>query len=327
MAASNDALGFLCSWQQLTARDKAEGLNFFAAKLEGKAPQRTSAVSEKHAQASLTTTYGGVQLYSYYSYLYYYPTMSWDLDRTPETDDYWVGIYRKGAQDNNYITYQWLKKTAQSSYKIGKLSTTTGIKSRERSEEFELRLFKGHMQRVDAVTNILRGTITDAPTDPDMTSQTFIAEGKELDLDPGISDIIAAVEKFESRGILVGEADPSSSMQDLRKQWDTFTPLQKQLLLPVLEQDALPDRIKKPGPKALDRPEPKLCFPNLGNVKAPQLRLAEDPNDEAPEKIVLTLTLNECWTYIYPVVDVVQGVPAKNAWMGMYYSQRCRILY
>jgi len=104
--------------------------------------------------------YDGIQLYSYYSYLYYYPTMHWSLDKTPETNDYWVGVYKKGAADNEYLTYQWVKKTAQGSYYIGKLNTTAGEASQYRSEEFELRIFKGNYQRLDAATNILGASVS-----------------------------------------------------------------------------------------------------------------------------------------------------------------------
>ena len=318
MATSNEAdvLGFLYSWQQLPAQHKAEGLNVFAREQKESASYPTSKIS---AVSDPTKTYDDVHLYSYYSYLYYYPTMSWFLDRTPETDDYWVGIYPKGANHDEYITYQWLQRTAQGSYYIGKLSTTAGKKSRDRSEEFELRLFKGDYQFVDADTNILRGTIEHAPTDPDdpdYASKRAIAEGEELD--PGTRVVIEAIQKFELRDNLVEGKIMSSSLQELREQWNVFTQTQQQLLLPVLEQEALPDRVKRSHPKALDRPEPKLYFPNLGKTEA---TLAQNmPN--APEKIALTISLKKSYTYIYPVVNVVQSVPERRAWIGVYHSQR-----
>ena len=316
MATSNDVdvLGFLYSWQQLSAQHKAEGLDIFATKQKKNVPYPTSRIS---AISDSTETYDNVQLYSYYSYLYYYPTMSWFLDRTPETDDYWVGIYPKGAKDNEYITYQWLERTAQGSYYIGKLSTTAGKESRDRSEEFELRLFKGDYMFVDADTNILRGTIEHAPTDPDDSSEMAIAEGEE-ELDPATRAVIEAIQKFEFRDNLVEGKIMSSSLQELHEQWNVFTQSQQQLLLPVLQQEALPDRIKKSHPKALDRPEPKIYFPNLGKTKA---TLAQNvPN--APEKIVLTISLKYSYTYIYPVVNVVQSVPERRAWIGLYHSER-----
>ena len=186
-------------------------------------------------------------------------------------------------------------------------------------QEFELRLFKGDYQFVDTDTNILRGTIQHAPTDPDdpdYASKMAIAEGKEFD--PGTRAVIEAVKKFEFHNNLAEDKIMSSSLENLREQWNVFTQSQQQLLLPVLEQEALPDRIKKPDPKDLHRPEPKMYFPNLGKTKA---TLAQDvPN--APEKIVLMISLKHSYTYIYPVVNVVQSVPERNAWIGVYRSER-----
>ena len=315
-----DVLGFLCSWQQLSAEHKAEGFDVFTTKQKEDALQLTSKIFSAASESAPTKTFDDVQLYSYYSYLYYYPTMSWFLDRTPETDDYWVGIYPKGAKDNEYITYQWLKKTAQGSYYIGKLSTTAGKESRDRWDEFELRLFKGDYQFVDAVTNVLWGTIDHAPTDPDdpnYASKMAIVEGEELD--PGTREVIEAVQKFEFRDNLAQGKNLSSSLEELRKQWNVFTQSQQQLLLPVLEQEALPDRIKKPDPKDLDRPEPKMCFPNLGKAEAPSAKYMAT----APETIVLTISLKYSYTYIYPMVNVVRGLPEERAWMGVYRSKRC----
>ena len=46
-----------------------------------------------------------------------------------------------------------MNKAAQGSYYIGKLDTTAGEESQYRSEEFELRIFKGGYQRLDAAIN------------------------------------------------------------------------------------------------------------------------------------------------------------------------------
>ena len=308
---------FLYSWQQLGAKDKAEGLDAFGKKRKrgvATAPRPTSAVVD--LRACPMKACDGVQLYSYYSNLKYYPTMHWYLDKTPETDDYWVGIYKREAENTEYIDYQWLGKTAQGSYCIGRLKTAAeGIESRERVEEFELRLFKGDYQRVEAVTNVLRGTIQDAPTEPDVEPRRAL-EIKQLD--PGTREFIRAIQTFQSLDT-PHEGTYLSTLQDLFKQWDAFTPLQKLLLFPALEQDTLPDKIKtKPDPKALDRPEPKICFPSLG--KAEGLRKGQDP--KVPQNIVLTITLNYSCTEIYPVVNVEQVVPPKRAWMGVYHTQR-----
>ena len=310
-----DKIGeFLTSWQQLGSDDKAKGLAAFKIQpqvqdtdLELKKTTKSDEFSSK--------VYDGIQLYSYYSYLYYYPTMHWSLDKTPDTDDYWVGIYETGAADDKYLDYQWVRKAAQSSYYIGKLSTTVGpgLQSTNRSEDYELRIFKGDYQRLDAVTNVLRGRILTAPSDPfspDAYQVLSSIESKQLDGET--RDFIRAI---ETPSVSPGELH----LEPLKKVWNSFAPFQQQLLLPILEQDSLPDEIKKPSPKALDYPEPKICFPQLGKTKG--LKEADDPA-KGPSEIVLTITLNQSYTYIYPVVDVKQVVPTKYAWMGMYYTQR-----
>ena len=313
---------FLSSWKHLIDDDKQKSLATLAeqrqiwATREGEPKVSVKNQSESATAENLRKVYGDIQLYSYYSYLYYYPTMHWTLDKTPDTDDYWVGIYKKGAPDTQYITYQWLKKAAQGSYKIGKLNTTAGEESRDRTEDFELRIFKGSYQRLDAETNVLRGTIINAPTDPSSAGATqLVASIQSKQLDPEIRDFVRAIEtaaELETTG-------ESSSVEDVRAQWNSFTHLQQQLLFPILEQDSLPDEIKKPAAKALDCPEPKVRFATLG--KTEPLKTADDPV-AAPNKIVLTITLDYGYTYIYPVVDVQQVVPTKWAWMGMYYTER-----
>ena len=313
---------FLSSWKHLRDDDKRNSLDTFAkqrqiwATREGEPKVSAKNQSESAPAENLRKVYDGIQLYSYYSYLYYYPTMHWTLDKTPDTDDYWVGIYKKGAPNTQYITYQWLKKAAQGSYKVGKLKTTYGQESKDRTEEFELRIFKGGYQRLDAETNVLRGTIINAPTDPSSASAIqLVASIQSKQLDPEIRDFVHAIEtaaELETTG-------ESSSVEVVRTQWNSFTHLQQQLLFPILEQDSLPDEIKKPAAKALDCPEPKVRFPTL--AKTEPLKTADDPV-AAPNKIVLTITLDYGYTYIYPVVDVQQVVPTKWAWMGMYYTER-----
>ena len=314
-----DKIGeFLTSWQQLGSDDKAKGIAAFTMQSRVKDTKRELKTTTKLDEFS-SKVYDGIQLYSYYSYLYYYPTMHWSLDKTPDTDDYWVGIYEKGAADDKYLAYQWVKKAAQSSYYIGKLSTTVGpgVKSTNRSEEYELRIFKGDYQRLDAATNVLRGRILNAPcnpTSPDAYQVFASIESKQLDEET--RDFIHAVKTANST---TGAFPGKLNLEDLQKTWNSFATFQQQLLFPILEQDSLPDEIKKPGPKALDYPEPKIRFPQLGKTKG--LKEAENPA-KGPNEIVLTITLNRSNTYIYPVVDVEQVVPTKNAWMGMYYTQR-----
>lgn len=302
---------FLASWQQLGDSDKTKGLAAF----KKQPPVQSTKRELKATNECFSTVYDGIQLYSYYSYLYYYPTMHWSLDKTPETNDYWVGIYKKGAADNEYLTYQWVKKTTQGSYYIGKLNTTAGEASQYRSEEFELRIFKGNYQRLDAATNILRGKIINAPADPcSPGALKLVADVESKRLEAETRDFIHTIETAKT-----GASSGQLSLGDLHKQWDSFTPHQQQLLFPILEQDSLPDEIKKPAPKALDCPEPKVRFLSLG--KTDGLKAADDPV-AGPNKIVLTITLNYSYTYVYPKLDVQKAVPTKWAWMGMYRTQR-----
>lgn len=332
MAEIDEVASFLSLWQQLSAEDKAKGLVAFSKPDQRCQPpllpvSRTrplpSATShhEHETTRSSSTTYGGVQLYySSYSRLFYYPTMHWNLDRTPETDDYWIGIYKKGASNDQYIDYQWLSKTAQGSYSLGRLSTTAGIESTEHSDEFELRLFKGDCQRVDVETNVLRAKILVAPTNPDgQTLNDFTVDVKPLPLET--REFIRAIQNAQSRVHGTSAREQVTSFQDVQQQWDKFSPLQRQLLFPFLKLNAQPDQIRKPGPKALDRPEPKLSFSSIAkNVRSSSGDL-NDSND-VPQKIVLTITLNQSYTYIYPIVNVTEAVPSKDAYVGMYHTQR-----
>ena len=313
-----DKIGeFLTSWQQLSSDDKAKGIADFTMRPQVQDTDFQLKTTTKSVDLS-SKVYDGVQIYSYYSYLYYYPTMHWSLDKTPDTDDYWVGIYEKGAADDKYLTHQWVKKAAQGSYYIGKLSTSIGpgVESTNRSEDYELRIFKGDRQRLDAETNVLRGRIINAPSDPFLPNANQVFTSIESkDLDGKARDFIREAFEKAKHGASPGKLN----LEDLKKTWNSFAPFQQQLLFPILEQDSLPDEIKKPGPKALEYPEPKVRFPQLGKTKG--LKEADDPA-KGPSKIVLTITLNHSCTYIYPVVDVKQVVPATNAWMGMYYTQR-----
>ena len=122
-------------------------------------PENTAKNSEdsETTRVSSTKTVDSIDIYPYLNYLYYYPTMHWHLDRTPETNDYWVGIYKAGeSNDKNYLHHQRLGKVAQGSYYIGELGNTKSLYSRDRNDEFELRLFKGD-ECVDAATNIMYG--------------------------------------------------------------------------------------------------------------------------------------------------------------------------
>lgn len=301
---------FLSSWQQLGIDDRKKGLSAFI-----KQPQAQAATLKetKAITACPSTVYSGVQLSSYYSSFYYYPTMHWSLDRTPDDDTYWVGIFKGDAKNTDYIAYQYIKKTAQGSYYVGKLSTTTGVTVASlHLDEFELRIFKGQ-QRLQAETNKLRGVIDVSPTDSFASNASdLLVELDSKQPDAETLDFICAIE--DSRN---GAFDGVPSLIDVHEVWNSFTSHQQQLLFPILEQGSLPDEITKPGPQHLDWPEPKIRFAGLGESF---LETADESN--TPDKIVLTITLNESYTYAYPQVYVKQEIPRPNAWMGMYYTQR-----
>lgn len=332
MAANVEVGSFLSLWQQLSDEDKAKGLVAFSKPDQcGQPPPLpisitprplTTAASHHEYETPLSSsaTFGGVQLSCSTYQLFYYPTIHWNLDRIPETDDYWIGIYKRGASNDQYINYQWLNKTAQGSYYIGLLSSTGEIESSEHGDEFELRLFKGGYQRVDAETNVLRAKILVAPTNPDeLTLNDFTVDVKPLQSET--REFIKAIQNAQSCVCACGTSvarDEVSSFQDVQHQWDKFSPLQQQLLYPSLAQ---PYQIRKSGPKALDRPEPKVLLSSI----AKNVHLSDgdrNDSDDIPQKIVLTITLNKCYTYIYPVVNVTEAVPFKDAYIGIYHTQR-----
>ena len=107
-----DTVGsFLASWQQLSIDDRKKSLANFTKQPKARL---VAATLEKTIATTVcpSTVYNGVQLSSYYSYFYYYPTMHWTLDRTPDDDSYWVGIFKEDAKDTEYITYQYVKKNS-----------------------------------------------------------------------------------------------------------------------------------------------------------------------------------------------------------------------
>ncbi len=98
-ATMADKVGvFLASWQQLSGDDRKKAIAAFT-----KQPKVQATLKEPKTSTCPSTVYSGIQLSSYYSYLYYYPTMHWTLDRTPEDDTYWVGFFKTDAKDTDYI--------------------------------------------------------------------------------------------------------------------------------------------------------------------------------------------------------------------------------
>ena len=321
---------FLAAWKQL---DNATKNTLFRTFLDDPVlqPRITPPVKKGTAdiesiEATAPNVYSNIQLYPYLSYLYYYPTIHWSLDKTPDTDDYWVGLYDKNEKDDKkYLAYQWIHKAAQGSYKVGRLRNLPYKFGTSRFEEYEVRIFNHGYQRLKAQSNILRGVVNHLPTNPfvpgaekllssqqrkqpDKEIESFISEIRHGALPPQLNppDIILT----KIKGAITETLPHFSLPKGILKSWSDFTPIQKQLIFPILEQDLLPDTIKMPDLSGIDRPEPNIYFAVL----------VEDVDypGEPPSHIVLTITLDHSSTYIYPEVDVEDEVPSEGAWLGLY---------
>ena len=324
MSVADKIQTLISGWRQLNHKDRLEffeSLNEAMNRLESEADEETD--DFETARTYSTKVYDNIELYSYYSYLYYYPTMHWHLDKTPDTNDYWVGIYRVGDNDKNYLAYQWLRKTAQGSYKVGKLSTTAGMKSRKRFEKFELRIFKGSYKRVDTVTNILHGVVHSPAVEIYENDESSAKTAEETEytstLEPKLQAFLLSLETAVETSNT--NKNPFESVQysqeDLNKLWFQFDWQEQQLLLPILEQDNLPDYIKKPGLQLDDQLEPKLLYPHLGSKPT----LTQAISAREPSKITLTITLDYSYTYVYPVVNTKSALSGRWAWLGLYYPK------
>ena len=314
----------ISGWRQLNDQDRLE---FFESLNEAMNSQESEAddVTDdfETARTYSTKVYDNIELYSYYSYLYYYPTMHWHLDKTPDTNNYWVGIYREGDCDKNYLAYQWIRKTAQGSYKIGKLRSTAGMESRNRFEKFELRIFKGGYKRVDAVTNKLHGVVHSPAVEAFENEESAAKTAEEADYMPPLEPKLQAFLLSLETAVETLNTNKKSfesvqySQEDLNMLWSQFDWQEQQLLLPILEQDSLPDYIKKPGLQLDDQPEPKVLYPDLGNKPT----LTQALSAREPSKITLTITLYYSYTYVYPVVNTKSALSGRWAWLGLYYSK------
>lgn len=298
-------------WRQLNNQERVGFKNFV---------DRTSAQDQKVEngdQASTTSSYNvykSIDLYSYYSYLYYYPTMHWSLDKTPDTNDYWVGIYKVGATDRQYLTYQWVRKTTQGSYKIGQLRTTAGQESTYRHEQFELRIFKGGYQRLNAITNNMYGLVQSPPIMSSYASNAYMnGKAGRKGIHPKLKSFKSLNEAVETKAI--GEKDSTSTYSNIQDLWLEFDRQEQDLLYPILEQDCLPAHIRDPDSKPL-APEPLEVYPDLPDSVA--FAASTDPDAQVPNHITLTITLDRSITYVYPVVDTNETLPGSHNWLGVY---------
>ncbi|XP_065900952.1 uncharacterized protein [Dysidea avara] len=316
--ADKTGVEFLAAWEQLDDASKNKLLQSIQDDPLFEQPRVTSRATKGAAdiesiEATAPNVYSDIQLRPYLSYLYYYPTIQWSLDKTPDTDNYWVGLYAKDEKnDKKYLAYQWILKTAQGSYKVGKLKTTEYKYGSSRIEEYEVHIFKQGYQRLDAQSNILRGVVSHLPTNIfSPGAGKLISSQDRRQSDEELNSFLAGIQGDANTTALAKFSSPADAL----KQWATFTPIQKQLMFPILEQDSLPETIKKPGDRGTDHPESNVYFADhskLGGVTDPS---------EAPSQIVLTITLDYSSTYTYPEVDVENEVPSEGAWLGVYRTQ------
>ena len=314
----------ISGWRQLNDQDRLEffqSLNEAMNKQESEADDVTD--NFETARTYSTNVYDNIELYSYYSYLYYYPTMHWHLDKTPDTNDYWVGIYREGSNDKNYLAFKWIRKSAQGSYKVGKLKSTAGMESRNRFEKFELRIFKGDYKRVDADTNKLHGVVHSPGVEAFENEESSAKTSERAEYTPSFEPKLQGFLLSLETAVEISNVNekPFESVQysqeDLNRLWSQFDWQEQQLLLPILEQDSLPDHIKQPGLQLDDELEPKLLYPDLG--KKPTLTQALSASE--PSLITLTITLDYSYTYVYPVVNTKSALSGKWSWLGLYYPK------
>ena len=325
---TNEVQDFLSSWNRFSYYDKNHLLSALKQNDLSEAVELKPAIYSNSSSkvTGLTSNnvedqvYGGVELHSHHCYFYYYPTMHWQLDQPPDTDYYWIGMFRKDASDSDYLRHkwQWLRNAAQGSYYAGRIKHLyyRTLLMGQYSDEYELRIFNGD-NRLTAKTNNVIGSVAINPTNPLPLSTAL--EFKQLEADVMKDNFMEAIESVNEDEVIGSQI----SKEDFHKKWNSFTPMQKQLLYPVLKHSSFPDEIKNPAPKLFtDRPEPKVLFPNLGKV--PQLNYLEADSNNASSKIVLNITLGHSYTYVYPEVEVCRSgtVGTKNAYMGVFYTQR-----
>ena len=306
-ATANKIKSIMQGWQQLSDQERLEFKDYVDSMAKTSTHHHDYNGETDPNLAMEESTYEvfkSIDLYSYYSYLYYYPRMEWSLDRTPETDDYWVGIYKVGASDKDYLARQWIKKTTQGSYYVGKLGNTPGEESIYRREYYELRIYKGEYQRLDAVSNRLFGLVNSPPIKVQSDGSM-----EERAIDPKLRSFLKSLERaFQA------ETNEESTLTKAKIQslWLEFSRQERDLLYPILEQDCLPSHIRNSDPKW---PKPHPDMPDSVSTSA------VDSNG-IPHNIRLTITLEHSYTYVYPVVDTRSTLSGSHAWLGVYRERK-----
>ena len=293
---------FLASWLSLSSEDKKEEI---ASKQQPtvEAPAKTSTTK------CPSIVYNGIRLSADIIYFYSYPTIHWTLEKVPEDDTYWIGLYKVGAKDTDYEVHQYLQGIAQGSYYAGEIKSEATLVSHQFSQDYELRIFKGD-QRLHAKTNILHKYFNISPTNPFADNALEILDDiKAKKPDQDTHDLVNAITEVNKVDVSQGQSCPDDS----HKQWGNLTQKQQHLCLPILEQSSLPDEVRNPEPKKHNLADPIARFPNLGK---------SEPHTGNLNRIVLTITLNKSSFSFLPEVVVKEGIEKSNPWIGMKRIQR-----
>ena len=312
----HDATGFyeiealVQGWRQLSDEERLEFKESVDSVTGRRSNSRNSGVTGHRRRKYIR--YPLIDLYSYYNYLYYYPTMHWSLSHTPDTNNYWVGIYKVGATDRQYLTYQWVRKNTQGSYYIGKLGTKSGEESTSRYEEFELRLFKGGYQKLAACSNKMYGRVISYP--PKAASYE---SRNEHEIDPQMKSFMQSLEKA-----LDSNVESTLTKENLQSLWFQLSEQKRDLLYPILEQDCLPSHIRKPEYTDDEQlPEPLKVYPDLPELVP---TAAEEEYSMCSNR--LWITLRYSYTYVYPELNTQKTLSGKYAWLGVY-RKRSYVIY
>ena len=280
-----------------------------------------STVEKPHANV-----FEDVHLFTSSSYLYYYPTIRWSMDRTPDTDHYWIGVYEKGAPDDQYLAYHWISTVAKGSYKIGKLKTTAGKVATNRTDVFELRMFNGSKRCPEARTNQLIGAVLSTAVNPysrrsqvteEQIDSKGIVESSSLITAESIDGAATLEEKSESRG--------DSWMEKLT--FGFLSDLEKGKLLHLLEQEFLSNKITDKDDEIVKRREPNREFSDLGKQQWSKSNNHSTDDANAPSKIVLEISLDHTEMYVYPSLHTSAALHLNKAWFGVYKAKRYVIIW
>ena len=340
------------SWRRLDKLGKQKSLKQLKLQLaeessDSNASDGESDLEETDGDANATTTHGesqdtlsrieadsdsdqteehlkvfeNVHLFSSSSYMYYYPTMHWSMDKTPDSDDYWIGIYERGAPDDKYIAHHWIGMVAKGSFRVGKLETTAGKVGTNRTDVFELRMFKGSQRCLQAKTNNLVGSVLCTAVIP--YSGKSLKTEEELHAKEVAETASCIQQAFDESEETNEAAEDQSNGGFMDKLKNAFSFHEKGKLLHRFEQEFLSDEITKKE-DSVDRPEPKDEYGDqLGkSTLSKQSSGTSATMDSTPSEIVLEISLNYSNIYVYPMLRTTAAIEQKKAWFGVYKANR-----